>query len=254
MIQKALMTPVNITGKTETLAEIYIDIKRLRRKWKKFPKLLNTHFLPGADPNKFTLEQNSLMNGFCKTISKADMVVGGKKGGAGFSFIEFTSEDEIFSKVFVEIILKVVSDFYVATKTKKSMENFLILQSQADSTRKTLNSAFSAVASSVDANPNANPALSQTLKVPSQRKQIDVQAGQAAYLQLISNLESAKITLRKETPLIQVIDPPVLPLPYTEPNRKTALMYGAIFGGLIGIAVLILRRLFLQALKGNPAN
>lgn len=61
------------------------------------------------------------------------------------------------------------------------------------------------VAASADANPNPNLGR-QTLRVPSQRKQGDVQINQAILAQLVQNLEIAKMSLRTETPLIQVID------------------------------------------------
>ena len=59
---------------------------------------------------------------------------------------------------------------------------------------------------------NLNPALN-VRRAPVARNQVDVQANTAILTELVKQSELAKVTLRKETPLIQVIDKPILPLP-----------------------------------------
>lgn len=246
MIQKALLSPVKVNGKVQSLGDFYIDIKGYRKQWAGSP-LKDLHFLPHSNPDLFTLEQNSVMNNIHSSIIKNDLIVNMKKG-LGLATIEVSSENELFSKYFSEVLLRVVSDFYILTKTKKSHQNFMILKTQVDSMKRVLNIAVSGVAASVDANPNANRART-VLGVNSQRRQIDVQANQAFYVQLIQNLESAKISLRKETPLIQVIDAPVLPLEVSDSNRKSALLYGGFIGAFIAIAFLVIRKLLKEILN-----
>ena len=122
-----------------------------------------------------------------------------------------TSENEIFSKIFCESLARETSDFYIETKSKKSKINVDVLQKQVDSVKNALNGAITGVASEIDNVYNLNPAYN--LKgAPSKRKQIDVQANTAILTNLVVQLELAKITLRKETPLIQLVDRPILPL------------------------------------------
>jgi uncharacterized protein involved in exopolysaccharide biosynthesis len=52
-----------------------------------------------------------------------------------------------------------------------------------------------------------------------------------AYGQVLQNLELAKITLLKETPLYQVIDEPTLPLEADKPGRLTSIIIGGFFAG-----------------------
>lgn len=245
MVQKALLSPVVIDGKKQSLADFYIDIKKYREDWVGSP-LENMHFYPNADPLTFTLAQNSLMNNIHSTLTKKDMTVNMKK--AGLSSIEVDSENELFAKYFVQVLLDVVSDFYISTKTKKSYENFMILKTQVDSMRRVLNIGVANVAASIDANPNPNRART-IIGAGTQRRQIDVQANQAFYVQMIQNLESAKITLRKETPLVQVIDQPILPLEVTESDRKSALIQGSLIGAVIAIVFFILRKLLRDAVN-----
>jgi hypothetical protein len=67
------------------------------------------------------------------------------------------------------------------------------------------NAAISYVAISIDANPNANLAC-QVIKVPNRLREVDAQA---MLMELIKNLAVSQISLREETPLIQIIDKPV---------------------------------------------
>jgi uncharacterized protein involved in exopolysaccharide biosynthesis len=57
---------------------------------------------------------------------------------------------------------------------------------------------------------------------------------------LVKNLEVSKVTLRKETPLIQVIDAPILPLE----KEKIGKLTGTALGGIIGFFLVVIFLLF----------
>lgn len=82
----------------------------------------------------------------------------------------------------------------------------------------------------------------RVLQVPSQRRQVDVQANQAILTELVKNLEVAKVSLRKETPLIQIIDGPVLPLEKERFGRLKGLILGGLIGGLLSVFILAFRK------------
>lgn len=238
MIEKALLTTVNVNNKRITLAEFYIDIKELRKKWsKENSKLKDIRFLPGINPSKFTIEQNSLISGFHNTLITNNLLIDKQDKKSSIITLRVNSENELFSKYFSEVLAKEVSEFYVETKTKKSVDNLKILQHQTDSIRRALTLSMIGAASSADATPNPNSAR-QVLRVPAQLKQGDVQANQAILVQLVQNLEIAKMSLRTETPLIQVIDRPILPLDKIEPNSLKAIIIGSFLGVFIYVALL----------------
>jgi uncharacterized protein involved in exopolysaccharide biosynthesis len=136
-----------------------------------------------------------------------------------------------------------VSKFYVETKTKKSTTNVAILQYQTDSVRNQLNRAISGVAQSNDAIPNLNSAR-QVLRSSGQQRQIDVQANTAILTELVKNLELSKLSLRKETPLIQVIDKPILPLPVEKFGKVKGVLLGGFLAGFLVVIGLVGRRVF----------
>ncbi len=157
------------------------------------------------------------------------------------------SEDEIFSKVFCESLAKETSDFYIETKSKKARINTNVLQKQVDSIRAELNGAITVVAAETDNVYNLNPAFN--IKVaPSKKKQIDVQANTAILTNLVVQLELAKITLRKETPLIQLIDSPILPLEKNKLGKLKSFILAGVLAGFLTILYLIFEQLFKKIL------
>ena len=243
MVEKALLTSINLQGNETTLAELYIDFNDLRKRWNKYPKLQNLKFLPYSDRSKFTLQQDSILGIFYNSLVENNLTVNKIDKKLSIIAVNVNSENELFSKFFTEALSKEVSNFYIETKTKKSVQNLEILQHQTDSVRRALNGAIRGVASFVDANPNANPSR-QVLRVPSQTRQIDVQANQAVLTELVKNLEISKVSLRKETPLIQIIDKPILPLKKDEYSKLKGLIFGGMFGGILIIIFLVVRKFF----------
>lgn len=243
VIEKALLTSVDVKGRKLTLAEYYINMKGLREEWLKNPKLKDIHFLPGEDPKEFSLVKNALIRGFHNTIVAKNLIVDNKDKKSSIISMSVTSEDELFSKYFTEVLAKEVSDLYIDTKTRKSVQNLANLKYQVDSVRREFNTAISDVAYSIEANPNANPAR-QSLQVPHQRKQVDAQANQAMLVELMKSLAVSQITLREETPLIQMIDKPVLPLPRQDSSKPKGLILGGILGVFIAVFFLVVKKIF----------
>ena len=90
-----------------------------------------------------------------------------------------------------------------------------------------------------------NPALN-IRRVPSSRKQVDVQANAAILTELVKQTELAKVTVRRETPLIQVLDRPILPLKKERFGKTKGILFGGFFGGFFGILILFFRLKFKQ--------
>ena len=244
LVEKVLLEPIIINDKTISLAEYYIQINELREGWKKKPILKNIQFLPNADRSEFTLQQDSILQKIYKSlIDKEHLSIMQKDKKVTILSIEVTSENELFSKIFCESIAKETSDFYIETKSKKAKINVNVLQRQTDSVRNALNSAITGVASETDNIYNLNPAFN-IKGTPSKKKQIDVQSNTAILTNLVVQLELAKITLRKETPLIQLIDRPILPLQKEKFGKLKSIILGGFLTGFSFILYLIFGRLY----------
>lgn len=241
IIEKTLLTPVNVKNKQITLAEFYININNLRADWADKPELKNIHFPLLMDRSKFTLTQDSLLGVFKKNLLLSNVVVEKTDKKLDIISVNVTTANELFSKAFAEVLVKVVADYYVQTKTEKAAKSVAILQRQTDSVRRVLNGAITGVAVLTDVNPNPNPYLA-TLRAPSQHRLVDVQANTAILTQLVSNLELAKMALLQDTPLIQVIDSPILPLEKIKKSRLISLIVGGMIGSILSICFFLYKK------------
>ncbi|WP_158280686.1 GumC domain-containing protein [Pararcticibacter amylolyticus] len=246
MIRKTLLSIGSFEGKKDLLINRYIEMNRFRDGWTNNPSLKNISFY--VPENQFKRQHDSIINVMVKDIKKNHLIVEKLDKRLSIISVKLSSKDEWFSKVFADKIVENVNGFYVQTKTKKSSENLKILQKQADSVKNVLNLSLGSVASAIDANPNTNPAF-QFLKVPSQRRQVDVQASSAIYAEVTKNLEIARIALRKETPLIQMIDSPVLPLERKYVSKAMGIVAGFIVTGLITCVFLSIRAMIKRMLQ-----
>lgn len=247
MIQATLLSKDTFNGKQQSLIERYIEFNKLRVGWAEKPNLKNIQF---NNPNTFTRAQDSIIGKMIETINEGILKVAKPDKKLSIIAVSVKSEDELFAKSFADNIVNKVNTFYVNTKTKKSSENLSVLQNQADSVRRVLNASIGGVAAAVDANPNLNQAF-QTLRVGSQRKQVDVQASGAIYQEIVKNLEMAKISFRNDKPLIQVIDEPVFPLKKEKFGKSKGILLGGIIFGFLVSLFLILRRILRQIVSSN---
>ena len=240
MVEQTLMQPVLDEKDTISLAELYIRTKEWRKGWNEKVKLKLIQFPPLTKRKYFTREHDSIMGKMYEDLSKTSLTVAQKDKKVSIISIDVKSENESFAKAFSETLAKQVSDFYVDTKRKKARMNMAILQKQTDSIRAELNAAINGVAIANDNTFMLNPALNVN-RAPSAKRQVDVQANTAILTELVKQTELAKVTLRKETPLIQIIDSPILPLPKEKFGKAKGILIGGIIVGLFSVFVLILR-------------
>lgn len=251
MIEKTLLTNVEIQGKKELLIERYIQTENLRKKWAKNPKLNNLEFNTDsttASPN-FNRLQDSIITDIIKRINKDILSVTKPDKKLSFIRADVTYEDEIFAKIFNEQIVKNVNDFYTQTKTKKSVENVSILELKRDSVQSVINKAIYSAVEIADATPNLNPTKQTQRIAPAQKSQFSAEANKAILSVLIQNLEMAKVTLIKDAPLIQVIDEPVLPLYKEKFGKLKGLIYGGLIAGFLAGLWFVIRRVFHDIMK-----
>ncbi|MEY3738485.1 MAG: hypothetical protein RL544_1263 [Bacteroidota bacterium] len=245
IVEKALLNPITVNGKTQSLAQYFINFNELNKNWSEKPTLKNIVFDVDADRSKYTLQQDSILGKIYESIAGINglLSVAQKDKKISIINIEVKSTDELFSKAFTESIAQEVSSYYIEIKSKKARQNMEILQHQTDSIRAELNGAITGVAAAADNTFGLNPAM-MVRKTPGTRRQVDVQANTAILTQLVTNLEMAKVSLRKETPLIQIIDKPILPLKKEKVGKLKSLILGGFLAGFLTAIILVFKKLF----------
>jgi hypothetical protein len=245
MVEQTLMTPVTVNGKVISLTEMYIQNNKWRDSWNDNQKLKNIQFLPDTKRKYFTRVHDSILGVIYGNLSKGSLSVAQKDKKIAIISMDVSSTNELFSLYFCEALARQVGKFYVDTKSKKARMNMAILQKQTDSIRAELNGAITGAAAASDENFMLNPAMN-VRRAPSARRQVDVQANTAILTELVKQTELAKVTVRKETPLIQVIDRPILPLPKERLGKAKGLVMGGLLASFLVFLAFIIRRLLKQ--------
>lgn len=245
MVEQTLLSPVSQNGNTISLAEMYIQNRGWRTNWNINPKYKGIQFSPNKDRTNYTRVHDSILGTIYGDLSNNGLAIGQKDKKVAIITIEIIDTDEFFAKSFTEALVKEVSDFYIETKSKKSRENMLILDRQTDSIRRELNGAITGVAVANDNTFGLNPAMN-VRRAPSARRQVDVQANTAILTELVKQSELAKVTLRKETPLIQIIDRPILPLKKEKFGKAKGIVMGGFLAGFLAVLGLMMRRVLKQ--------
>jgi hypothetical protein len=236
---QTLLSYVNSDTTNGLLIDQYLVAYGIRKKWKD-KRLQNIKFKPHGQNNSRLAD--SIITQIHNRIVKNNLSIIKPEAEADVISVTTTSVNEEFSKSYTENLIENATTFYTRSVTRKVQYNVDVLQHQVDSVRQLLNSAISGVAVTNDAIPNLNPAL-QRLKVPSQKRIIDVELNKAILEQLVVNLEMAKVNLRQETPFIQIVDSPVLPLERSKVGKLKGILGGGIIVALAFMIYLSLRYL-----------
>ena len=243
MVENALLSPVDIDGKVISLADFYVDISGMREKWRKDPKTKGKdyHFPPSIDQReKFSREEDSVLASLYNQIVNKELTVNKPDKKTSFISVKTTSTNELFAQIFTERLVKVATDFYIATKTQRSSNNVKILQAKADSILKLMNEKTYSAAINRDLNQNP---VRQIATVNTELVTRDKTVLQTIYATVVQNLELSKLSMAQEMPIIQIVDRPIMPLKREGIGKLTATIIGGFIASFLAVIFLILRKM-----------
>lgn len=251
MITTALLSEATFNGKKQLLVDRYIESSNLRERWSKNNTLGNVRFNANqtySSPQS-QLVHDSIMGRIVNDINTNCLRVEKKDKKLNIITISVLSADELFAKSFNEQIVSTVNEFYLKTKTQKALENVALLQTKTDSVKSVLSGSIARGAAVADATPNQNPTRMAQRIVPVQNARVNAEISQGMLASLIQNLEMGKLALQKETPLIQIVDGPILPLDKKGFGKLKGLILGGLLGSFLVLGYLIIRRIIMEAVQ-----
>lgn len=205
IIEATLLKSADINDKKNILLiDYYTNVKDLRNSsdW------INDN-IDKLDFKTRTNKRDSIISLFWNDIVEDNLEVSFNSKDASIITLSFIFQDQYFAKIFVENIIEEMSKFYVAYNTSQSRNTLEFVQDRADSVYYELKLAEEEYAKVQDINKRIVKASGRLKELQLMRT---VQVLNTTYLELIKNLELSKLTLLKETPIIEVMDGPVLPL------------------------------------------
>jgi len=229
LIKKTLLTKFDTTG-TNTLADIYAEDYGWKAIWKSnstINKDIHFNIIP------LTRLEDSLLQVMVEQIKLKEISVAKPDKKLGFFELQFSSRNEVLSKLFCINLINEATAFYINTKTGRLRKNIERLQLRADSlgillNRKTLSAAEASV-QTLDVNlAYASPSVNAEISSRDKFMQSTV------YAEIVKNLELSKTALAQESPTVQLLDTPEFPL---KKNKISKLEY-VIIGFLGGFFIL----------------
>jgi hypothetical protein len=251
MLQQTLLTSVNIGEKKELLVDRYIAFNILNGSWSDKSEIKALPFLVDTlnernqylKPNRL---RDSILGVIVLDLNRNYLTVAKPDKKLSTIQVDVKAKDEFFAKAFNDALVKNVNEFYINTKTKKTLKNVQILQHKTDSVKRVMNGAIYTAVAVGDATPNLNPTRQVQRVAPAQKAQFSTETNKAILAEMVKNLEMTKMSLLRETPLIQVVDQPIYPLSKQRIGRIKASLLGCF--AAIGLITFIL--LFRKFLKG----
>jgi uncharacterized protein involved in exopolysaccharide biosynthesis len=227
IIEKVLLTKMNNTTNGQTIADYYIQISDFKSAFES--KNINTkslNFIAIAEVGaKHSVVQDSILYILYSEISK-NLTVEKRNKKSTIITLQVASPDQVFSKTFAEELTKQTSDLYIDIKTGNLSKSIERIQKKADSLQNSLVGIFQ---NSFQINMSRND-LSERDKTFSS----------TLYAEVVKNLETLKLSLINQTPVIQVIDTPKLPLF----DQRLPGRYFILIGFAVGFLISILYALY----------
>jgi hypothetical protein len=199
------------------------------------------NFLSAKKDRKEVLFSNDIIRNIYEVLTARNIKIERKGKETSIISVICISKHELFSKYFLEALLAEVTRYYVETKTERARLNLALVQKRTDSVKNAYNAVLYGRAAFTDA--HIDP-IRQLPLVSREKQQTDIQILRNSYIELTRSLELAKTNLMKETPLIQYLDMPILPLKTMRSSMQKYFLIGFFLGGFLTAAYLLVRRIY----------
>lgn len=236
IIEKVLLTKIqeDIPQKNTTLAEFYLSFSALGDKLNsKDISLKSLNFSSIDEKSKNSLIQDSVLYLIYRELDKG-IIVEKKNKKSTIITLEASSSNPIFAKIFSENLLKKTSDMYIDIKTGNLSRSIERIQRKADSLESSLTGIYKK-SFEIDntlklLNANTGIKLNTSSSEAATR---DKTVSNTLYGEVVKNLETLKLSLINQTPVIQVIDAAKYPLF----DQRTPARYFLLIGFAVGFVL-----------------
>jgi hypothetical protein len=242
LIRKTLLSVYDSAAPTLSLADKYAEVTHWKTKWANSSKVGKMVSFP-AGAARLGRTEDSLLQKIVNRIIRSDLAITKPDRKLGFFELSISMRDERLSLLFSQRLLKAAADFYIDTKTRHLTNNVNRLQAKADSLGLALNrktySAADAQSRLLDVNP-AFAAPEASAEIIARDKYVQA----TIYAEIIKNLEISRTALIQETPTIQVVDSPEVPLKDNQLHWWLTALAGVFLSLLLTMLICILTKKF----------
>lgn len=244
IVQEALFVEVQINNKTDYLANHIIEEYELDTKWENYDEGLKGFRFVSADQSTFGPLENYVVKRICDLVAgtpanrkNAFLETDYGQNTTIMSFVVETT-NELISYHLTREIFNATSKFYVESSIEKHQNTFDVLTEKRDSVQQMYDKfekqfvVLSDRSQGLFTNQN-------TVKRERVRAEM-IQIG-SAIAKVEENLAIVEFAIENSTPVLQVIDAPLLPLNELKVSIRKAIFLGFSGGVLIGLIIVLFR-------------
>lgn len=242
MVKQTILTPLDSTNKTYTIADKYADAYKLKEDWKDLKTNTKKEIIMfPPDTKKYTRLQDSLLHDIIRRVTEKELSVNKPDKKLGFFALTTTMKNEQLAGLVSTRLIDEATQFYIETKTKRLRINVNRLQHRADSIGRLLNRKTYAAAGANAIMLDANPAFA-TIGVGAELQERDKRVLQTIYSEIIKNLEVSRSMLMQETPTFQIVDEPEMPLKKNKMSKVVGIAVGGLLMGAFYCLFLLIKK------------
>ena len=232
IVEESLKKEYTISAKRYSLLEHYI---------------INNNIIEDSSEIKFDgIYNDSITNIVWRQIIDNKLEVLYQNDEANILNLNYSSVSSQFAKYFTESLIDEMTGMYSSYQTEKIRFSLNNLKSRSDSVFSELQRSERNLARIKDRNTRVITASGRLDEIRYMRQ---VQVLNTMYLELIKNTEVVKMNLLNETPIIQIVDAPILPLS----TVKRSFMFWVTIFSFLGFSIIsfiiIIRKLVKDTLN-----
>lgn len=137
------------------------------------------------------------------------------------TIISATFQDPIISTIVADTAISKLQKYIINYRTQKAQEDFLYIKKLCDERKKEYYTKQQIYADFTDSNKNI---ISQKTRLKSTFLENDMQLAYQIYSQTEAQLQNARAKIQEAKPVFAIIEPAIVPLTPTSPNKKLIIL------------------------------
>lgn len=245
VLEATLMKTDTINGKDTLMANYYIRHSGiLEKEWEANDTLQAFAFTPGKKIKDFNkLEQIAMSQVVAKI--KSQMSVSQPERKSSFMELKCGMEDEKLAAAIITKHLETIEEDYKKKQTKKTREMYDLLNSRADSLLRVLSGTENRLAQYTDQNQQVVVAQGRLMESKLTRNSTFLTQ---LYYSALSSADNMRLSLIREAPLFNIIDPVQFPL-YRETKAPVGMRIGIALGLFLSIITIFVRETYRSIMR-----
>ena len=196
--------------------------------------------------DEITQHHDSIINLVWLEIIDNNISVDMSSDDANIILLSYVSVNQEFAKFMVEELIVKMSKMYIEYQTSQANNTIYFLTDRADSVIYELGLAEKEYARTKDINQRIIKSSGRIKELQLLR---DVEVLNAMYMEIVKNLKISKLTLLNNTPIINIIDKPVLPLEQNNLSFELILLLFAFLGFFFSSLYFIINKIYKDTLN-----